>query len=495
MRGSGFGLGLVTAAVLVAPVAGQGYRLRLDTRYQAVSFRGIVADSIPLSQVVTRPGFGPATPDGYAVSCSPVVAYCFYYRPGPKLQGHPLSGTGDLTLWGFGVRGLTLHASGRYTTDLSSSVDYAGTRPEAMLIEGYLEYTGSRFGGRLGRQTLSSRLGYQGFDGAWATVRDVGLGVDAAVFGGWGLARGVALPVTTPALNPLDDFQPRDRQLLFGGEVGIRRGWVDFRADYRRELDPVPDYLVSERASASVSLAPLPGWRLSGGAEYDFANDWWGSADASLSYTQDRFYATASAKRYRPFFDLWTIWGMFTPVPYRSVSGVAAIRPIKRLWIRAQGEGYWFDEAGVSTALVTVEDHGWRAAVGLTALVDDRWTVDAGFRSEFGPGASSRAFDGSVTFRPSERLTLVGSASTLERPLEFRFSESNLQWYALSGDVRLNGQWRLVGDVAWLSETRDRPDAAGLDWNQLRASTRLVWTLGSAADRLPPGRPRPGGGR
>jgi hypothetical protein len=488
--------GLVLLAAGVAgPVAAQGYRLRLDSRYQSVSFRGVRADSILAADAVTRPGQGYFTTDGFAVSCAEGAVYCYFLRPGDKLRGNPVSGTGDLTLWGFGVTGLTFHASARFARDLSSQVDYPLTEPAVTLLEGYLDYNSRHVVGRAGRQIVTGRLGYQGFDGALGTLRDPARGVEVTGYAGWGLARGTALPVTSPALNPLDDFQPRSRQLLFGAELGVQHAWVDFRADYRREIDPVPDYLVSERASASLSLSPFPGWRLTGGGDYDFANGWWGSADATLGYAGKRFYATATARRYRPFFDLWTIWGAFSPVPYHAVSGAAAVQAVEHLWVRASGERYWFEATEASTALVSVEDRGWRGSVGASLTLADRWTVDAGVRGEFGPGAASRTVEGSVTWQARDGVSLSAQAATLARPLEFRYDQSNLDWYSVGADVRLNGQWRWVSDLAWVSENRARPDAAAIDWGQFRASTRIVLTLGSSADRLalPPGRPRPKG--
>ncbi len=43
--------------VLALPRAGpaQGYRLGLDTRAQAVSYRGVLLDSVPVSDTVTGP--------------------------------------------------------------------------------------------------------------------------------------------------------------------------------------------------------------------------------------------------------------------------------------------------------------------------------------------------------------------------------------------------------------------------------------------------------
>jgi hypothetical protein len=96
-----------------------------------------------------------------------------------------------------------------------------------------------------------------------------------------------------------------------------------------------------------------------------------------------------------------------------------------------------------------------------------------------------------VTWRSGDRVTLRAEVAALERPLELRFSEVHARWYGLSGDLRLGPRWRLASDLVWVDESRERPDAASVSWDQLRVSTRLVFTLGTDADRLPPGRRRP----
>lgn len=494
---------LILAAAVAAglgpvPLLAQGYKLKLDARYQSVSFRGIDLDSIPASAVVQQAGQGPTSPDGFAVDCgSGTPGYCYYFRPGTRLRGQPLTTTADLTAWGFGVRGLTIRASGRVATDLASQAVWPGTEPNVVLTEGYAEYATTELTGRVGRQLVTGRLGYQGFDGGRASYRFAGGGLEVGGYGGWGLARAVALPVTSPALNPLDDYQPRSRQLLVGADVAWRHRVFDLRAEYRREVDPDVDYFVSERAAASAEVHLARKLRVAGGAEYDFVNGWWGTAEASATYTDRRWYGTVEARRYRPFFDLWTIWGAFSPVPFRSVRGNAAVEPIRGLWIRGQAERYWFDPDEAETPLVSAEDRGWRAQIGATASVTQQWTLEAGLRSEFGPGASSRTVDGGITWRPSDAAFFSARAGTLDRPLEFRFSDAKVNWVSMSGDVKLTERLRLASDIGWFGEERRRPDAAAFDLNQVRVSTRLVVTLGSAADRLPRAvRPvTPGGSR
>lgn len=475
----------LTVLAGATPGHAQGYRLRLDTRVLTASYRGVNADSIPRAQAVVGPTGGFVTPDGVAVTCIGLEPYCHFYRPGPRRTGTPITSTADAVVWGLGVPGLSVRSTARIVTDLSDQDVWPATEPTVQLLEGYAQFERTSVTVRAGRQVVTSRLGYEGFDGGWLGFRAPDLGLDVAAYGGWGLARGAALPVTSPALNPLDDFQPRDRQVFVGVEAGWTNRYGDLRADYRREVDPAVDYFVSERASVSGALRPLPRVRLQGGAEYDFSNAWWGSADAALSYTRPGFHLAAEVRQYRPFFDLWTIWGAFSPVPYHAVGGSASVRALPRLTIHGHGERYWYDESGAATPLVQSEDRGWRVSGGATYDLE-RWTVAGGFRTEYGPGASMRSLEAAVTYQPNTAIALSARAATLERPLEFRFDESRLDWVALAADVRLSQQWRLSTDLTYINEDRRRPDAAQFDWDQLRVSTRLVFLLGSAADRLPP---------
>jgi hypothetical protein len=47
-------------------------------------------------------------------------------------------------------------------------------------------------------------------------------------------------------------------------------------------------------------------------------------------YTTPRFSATIGARHYRPFFDLWTVWGVFSPVPYNGVSGSVSVERVEQ---------------------------------------------------------------------------------------------------------------------------------------------------------------------
>ena len=499
MRAARLVLGVVVAAALPGAARAQGYRLRVETRLQAAAFRGVTLDSVAVGDTVAGPSGGPYTTDGFAVNCVGSDPYCRFFRPGPAVHSAPITTTAALTLWGLGVPGLSFRATGRAAGDLSSADNWPGTDSHVQLLEGYADYSTEHVSAQLGRQALPTRFGFTGFDGGRVTFRTGEQGLELSGYGGWGLARGVALPVTSPALNPLGDFQPQRRQLVAGAGAGWSTSLVAARLDYQREVDPRVDYFVSERVGAAAAVRPRPGWSVTGGADYDLAAGWWGSAEATLGYAapSGRVAATVGARRYRPHFDLWTIWGAFSPVPYRAGQASLSVVPLERWRLRVRGERYEYDNSETATPLVSFETSGWRFSWGATYTASPAWTLDGGYHAEFGPGASTRGFEGSVSYAAGERLALVLTAATLDRPLEFRYDDASLDVYGVQALYRPSSRAMFQLDASRYAESRRRPDAAAFDWDQLRCSARVVLLFGSAADltTLPPAVRRMPGGR
>ncbi len=481
---------LLALAGWVPLLHGQGYSLRLDSRIQRVDFRGVTEDSVPEAETVTGPTGGPVTGDGIAVSCDP-AGICRFFLPGPVLRAAPFTQSAAFTAWGFGVTGLSLHANGRLLTDLSSADAWPGTEPAAQLLEAYAEYSNAALTVALGRQAMFTRLGPTNFDGARARVRAGSTGLEAEAWAGWSLARATALPITSPALNPLDEVRPSQRSTVFGAAAGYSGRGGHARFDYQRELDGRSDYLVSERAAFSGDARVTRQLMLSGGGEYDMAQGFWGSADVQARYVTPTVTAALQARHYRPHFDLWTIWGAFSPVPFNSISAAAWVRPNRSIEVHARGERYWFEPAEASTPLVTVEDDGWRASIGASADLTAMWRAELDAHREFGPGAASRGIDAAVVFRPEAHLELRASGAALQRPLEFRYDDASVSMFGLDADWEVSDRVRTGAGLARYWETRDRPDAAAFDWSQTRLNARLTLLLGGAGPApLPPARPR-----
>lgn len=477
-------------AAWTAPAIAQDYRVRLDARAQAVSFRGLVADSIPAGDAVPGVNGGLETPDGFAVRCGG-GAFCHFFRPGPELRAVPATLSASLAMWGLGLEGLALHATGRVVGELGGDDVWPGTEPAVQLIEGYLDYRRSIFVARAGRQLLMSRLEPMGYDGMWLSARIDRFSVELTGYGGWGLGQAAVVPASSPALNPLDEWRPRDRQLVMGAEAAWLYRGVDVRAEYRREIDPEDNHFVSERSGVSLH-GRARSFLATGGLDYNIAEGHLGNADLTVTYLRPRYSVSAGARRYRPYFSLWTLWGAFSPVPYSAVNASAEVRPSGWLSLHARGERYRYQDAEVSTALVPeLTDRGWRMTSGATATLNVRWTLDANYGVERGPGAAARFADASVTFTPRAGLSFDAYGGTLARPLELRYYDATSRWLGARAEWQWSGQQRVWADVARVSDDRERPDAGSSSLAQFRLRGGVTVTFGSGADRtpLPPARP------
>ena len=489
MRAAGCALVLASVSLVTHDAAAQGFRIRVDMRGQSAAFRGVTLDSIPVADTVMAPGSGPTSPDGFAVQCQPGAPYCSYFRSGPIERVAPVTSTVDAHVWDLGVQGLSFHGNARLGFDAGSGeASWPGTEPAVQLVEGYAAYAAGRLTARLGRQTIASRLGITGFDGARVLVRAPQWGLDAHGYAGWGLAQGAVLPITSPALDPLDDFQPGERQIIAGLGAGWMWSRLDLRAEYQREVDPESNAFVSERVTLSTGIGLPADLHLTAGAEYDIAAGWWGSADAALTYATRRVQATLEARRYRPHFELWSIWSAFSPVPYHAAAADVSAAVGTMFRVRGRYEIYEFADAETETPLFAVEGDGWRWELGATVTPRPEWSVDLGYRREFGPGASFSGPAGSVMYRPSRRFSALLLASSGHRPLEFRFNEALLVSYALDAEYAPSDHTRVGIVIQRYDEEHDRPDAAAFEWSQWRASARLTLLFRRDADTrgLPP---------
>jgi hypothetical protein len=479
---------LALLAAQPAAVHAQGYLLRLDARMQSVNYRGIKLDSIPASAVDTAADGSLYTPDGYAVYCAMGGSACEFYRAGPTINSAPLMTSADLTVWGMGLPGLSLHANARAGGDLASSGAWPGSEPAVQLLEGYAQYQREEFTGKVGRVVHSGRLGYTGYDGASLRYRTSNGSLTGEGYIGVGLARGSLLPVTSPQLNPFNDFQPEKRQLVTGLTGGWRFEYGEVRAEYQREVDRDTRNFVSERAAVEARITPLQGLRLEAGTEYDIARGLWGSSEADLSYDRSRYGASGGVRRYRPYFDLWSIWGVFSPVGYDAIRGRVWVRPTRMLELHASGESFTYEETYATSPLTDFEDSGWRWAAGFGLHFAEEWNTAWNYYAERGAGASSSGFDGSVGWVPISSLNLTADGGRMERPLEYRYGGSTLLWFGINANLQANDRLRFGLGGTWYDETRNRPDASGIEWDQIRVVASISYLLGSGADRvtLPP---------
>jgi hypothetical protein len=469
----------VAAAVLAPPAAAQGYRATIDVRAQSVAYRGWQLDSVPAGDAVIGPSGGFLSPDGIAATCPDLSSgQCFFYRPGERQQAAPMIVTTDLATWGFGVKGLSARANLRFAYDLGDAV-WPNMEPTLQLFEGYLDYQHQWFALRGGRQILTSRLGWAGFDGGHATLRLPKYGIDVAGYAGWGLARSSAVGINNPLTAPLGDFIPPERHLLVGTYANVRSGPVDFRFDWQRQHDLATTYQISDFLSGSATIRPMRRVAITGGVDYDLALGRWGSADASVRYVMPRVQVTGGYRRYLPRFDLYSVWAAFSPVAWNGVQGSVIVSPVRWLQLRGRGEYIKFEDAEADTPLFAARDDGYRTSFGGTISAIRNVTIDAGYNLEKVTGAWISGADGSVGWTPSDALRLRVYGAYAQRPLEYRYDASTAKWVGIDADARVAERFSVGFSLVQMYEERDRPDNAAFDWNQTRLSARLTYSLSS----------------
>ena len=89
------------------------------------------------------------------------------------------------------------------------------------------------------------------------------------------------------------------------------------------------DNSVSERAALSGELRAFPDWTPRCRRGLRSGQHLVRERRLSPALHDSRLVtALVGARQYRPHFDLWTIWGAFSPVPYHAVNGSVWVRPV-----------------------------------------------------------------------------------------------------------------------------------------------------------------------
>jgi hypothetical protein len=154
--------------------------------------------------------------------------------------------------------------------------------------------------------------------------------------------------------------------------------------------------------------------------------------------------------------------------------------PSSQIQLRARYERYEFEPAEASTPLFTEESDGSRWEVGGTVTPAVGWTLDGAYYWEYGPGAAAAGAAGTMTYAPSQRVRVTALASSLNRPLEYRFNEAVVHSYGVDASVQPTSRVQVGLTLAYYDESHERPDAGAYDWDQVRIAARVVLMLGGA---------------
>lgn len=463
-------------ALLPATIAAQSVRITGATSFRYIELRPFIRDSVPAgategSELLRQ------LPDGRVVRCIPGEAFCRDVRPGSAISTFPVIHDIDATAWGFG-QGIRLVAQVRARSALGAHRELWPQGDDAIDVQSlYGELTRDRWRLRAGRQWKVSGLGYYNFDGLAAAIRPMPtLWIEA--YAGRSLVRGLNEARTGAALEAIEPLSLPDAGLLTGVHARYRPSThlalsavyqVDFRGDRRG--------LYSELAAADAVFRFADGTAESS-IEVDAATRSLNQARLILrSPPVGRITLFTELRRYRPYFELWTIWGAFSPVGFdEGRGGLTWATPSGRVTVRGEASYRDYGDADEEEAADPLRTSGWGVGTSVVWSPDPWWTVDGSYRVETGFGAARRNGMAGVRRLFGDAASVGIQALVFQRLYEFRLAEGTVVGLGAEGALRLSDRLRASG-TATVYRHRDGGSSV-MDWTQRRASIRLEWAVG-----------------
>ncbi|MBT8398569.1 MAG: hypothetical protein HKO65_18795 [Gemmatimonadetes bacterium] len=462
--------------LLPTQALGQGFNGRARTYISYLQLRDLVLDSL---EEGTVPGDGVqrTLSNGTPVTCG--EDYCQYYRSGPELGVAPFLVDLELNAWS-GITGLRGYAHVRARDHLG---DYRIVWPRAdepfEALAAYIEYGRSFYRIRAGRQWQTTALGLYNYDGG-SVHMGLPHNLDLEVYGGISLLRGLNESHYSDLISDVESLFPKEDAWLGGAHLRVRPfPALSGSITYQREEATNSGDLYSERLAAStrILLGPLT---LSGELKYDLATRQTNLAKAALAFPMGHgFRASGQVRRYKPFFELWTIWGAFSPVGFDEVRGrLDWIAPTGKLSGYTYGSYRTYD---VSTTQIpeslSITDESWRWGLGGRYSLRTDVTLSAEYRYDEGYGASRNGGDLSVQkfFGRDSYVALRGTA--FQTFSEFRVGSGGVIGGGLEGAFPLASARVRGSGMFYRHDQIDRRSL--LDLNQTRLSLSLEVPIGN----------------
>lgn len=483
-------VGLSIAAAPPARADAQDFRVTGTSSVRYIELRPMLRDSVPVEDA-TGDGLLRQTADGRIVRCIGDDPVCRYLRAGDPVSTLPFVQDLDVSVWGF-APGL------RVLTQMRVRSGWGGDRAlwprgdDAFdLLAAFAELDRERVRVRAGRQWRVSGLGFYNFDGLAVLARP-GRGFSVEGYVGRSLVRGLNESRTGGALESVEALAPDDPGVVLGLQTQYRRAdrfsvGVLYHMDVRVDREAVH----SELAAFDAMLRSAPG-TLDGTLELDVAG---GQVnEAALRFRSEPIGPVAvhgQLRRYRPYFELWTIWGAFSPVGFDEAQlGITWAMPDPRIVVRGDVGMRRYGDYGTDEGTGTLRDDGWSAGASAFFNASRRWRFDAAYRLDVGFGAARNAGHAGVARQLGDAASIGLRASAFQQIYEFRLDEGTVVSLGAESTLRLMDRARLNAALAAYRHLAAGPAAAS-NWNQVRGSLGVQWTIGSEPALPVTGRVRP----
>ncbi len=341
------------------------------------------------------------------------------------------------------------------------------------LLSGYLQLRRGKLRLRAGRQAATSTLGFRDFDGASALLDGGNWWVEG--FGGRSLARGLVEP-RREAFEGLEQFIPDDNGWLFGGVSGWRTASASLSFRYQREILADRSALISERAAVE-GHALVKGVRLRSSIDWDLSLEQVGQARLSAEHAlTPRVLIEAGVRRYRPYFDLSTIWGFFSPVGFTeaTLGTRIGLGPTTGLDLAVAARQY--DDAETVTVLSPLRDHGVRVDAG----AQHGWgafSASLRYGMDWGNSEFLHEADAELRWSPGPRWSVAATGTTLQQIEAYRLGDGRAWGGGLDARVEVIDGVELQAGGFLLRQDSGQGGPNDI-WDQTRGSFTLRYRFG-----------------
>lgn len=396
----------------------------------------------------------------------------------------PLAQDVELSAWGLGVQGLRGYGLFRLRGAIGSALVWPRYDDHFDAMAAYLELERTRWRLRLGRQQRSSGLGLYGFDGGAVTWRPVP-NARFEAYGGRGLARGTSDPITSGAVRGLDLLIPNRGTLLVGASAWATPGAGSFAsATYQREVLNDFGGVVSERVALDAQASLGRHLALVGSTDFDLGAGAVGKARLTTTAWLPRSASVSLAVfRYRPTFDLTTIWGAFAPQAHHGASITATLPPIEALTLTAGWTLLAYEKITETTPfLVNVGTTTHSLSAGGTWTRADL-SVTGAYQFFTGYSGEQSAGDLRIALDRGDRWRIGLNATAFQNTEYFRVARGTV--LGIGADARANLADRLAVSGSLMRYIHT--GTSGMDspnWSQTRAMLQVDWTMGANPDRV-----------
>jgi hypothetical protein len=456
----------------------QAVRVSGSTSVRYVEARPIAPDSLP-ADAVGGTGLLRQTADGRVMRCVVGDPFCRGTQPADPISTVPVMQDLEVSVWGLG-RGVRAFAQVRGRTAWGGDAELWPQAEDAFdLLVGYGELDRERYRVRVGRQWKVSGLGFYNFDGVALTARPA-TALSLEGYAGRSLVRGLNEPRTGGAVAAIEELAPERPGVMLSVQARYRPSSdLGLSVLYHRDIRTDRMGLYSELAAADGVLRVGEG-SVEGSLEMDLAGGALNQATLRLRPAPFRRVAvTGEVRRYRPYFELWTIWGAFAPVGFDEARvSLTTARPAGNLLVRGEASYRSYEDPGMTGSFGLFRTDGW--ALGATAAwsPERRWRLEGGYRMEMGFGAARTDAHGGLVRQLGDRGFVALRGLAFQRLYEFRLEEGTVLGLGFDTSLRLSERARIFGSATSYRHVF-AGETPGMDWNQRRANLLLQWTVGS----------------